>query len=224
MPERISAMTSHRFAALIFSFFVFGTVALAQKNELGLSVGASFTSDEHATNFISIPCPPNNPTCNVVTSVKKTSTAVAIDGSFARRIAAWQRGSLYAEIPVLGIPSRGTQDLLNNGNSISLSTSSFFITPSAKFKFDLSAISPFASVGGGFAHFAENGLNLSHRNTGTFHLGGGVDFRSPVRHLKFRAETRYFYSGTSLHASDFAQISPTHQHTVFLGGGPVFAF
>ena len=148
-------------------------------------------------------------------------------GNFSRRITAFGPATFYVEAPVIGGPGRHTTLSFTNAgflgvDIVALSASSLFFTPSAKVKFlDSSRISPFATVGGGLAHL---GLGGGDRNTGALQYGGGVDFRSPIRHLGFRVEARDFFSGGSLRSGDFTHVSPAHQHMVFAGGGPVLRF
>jgi hypothetical protein len=108
------------------------------------------------------------------------------------------------------------------GNPLTFSATSWFFTPSAKVKFlESSRISPFATVGGGLGHL---GFVDGTRYTGALQFGGGVDFRSPIRHLGFRIEARDFFTGGNLRSGGFTQVSPSHQHVVFAGGGPVWRF
>lgn len=214
------------FVALLFSYATsVSSQKTEMKNELSFSMGASFTSDEHTVNFLGTACPPSNfPACNVINGTVKTSTGFAFNSAFARRITDFGRGSLYFELPLIGTPGHDTQTTLTSGSSFTVSQSSLFLTPSAKVQFHLPVASPFASIGGGMAHFGEVGINQDHRTTGTLHLGGGADFKSPIQRFSFRCEVRYFYSGMSLHAVDFNRVSPSHLHTLFVGGGPVFRF
>lgn len=212
--------------ALLFSAPL---IAFAQNNEVSLSVGGVLATDQTATthlNVIAIPCPPTNPGCGTLTSHGGGSSGVAFEGNFARRITAFGPASFYVEAPVVGGPGRNTTVSFRNGtllgDAVSLSSSSLFFAPSAKFKFlESSRISPFASVGGGLAHL---GFASATRNAGALQFGGGLDFKSPLPHLGFRVEARDFFSGGNFQSSSMTTVSPSHQHVVFAGGGAVFRF
>lgn len=136
-------------------------------------------------------------------------------GSFAYRLANLRAAALYAELPVSGSPSRST--------GLFSEYSSIFLTPSLQFKFlPLGRVSPFASVGGGFAHFHEIRSGAS-ANTGAFQFGGGVDFRTPLRVLSIRAEARDFVTGRP-GIEDFASFTSNHFQHIFAGAGFVLKF
>jgi hypothetical protein len=222
-------MTKKNLLALILSLCSYSIHVFAQNNEVSLSVGGVFATDQTATtqlNRIAIPCPPTNPGCGTLTSHGGGSSGVAFVGNFARRITAFGPASFYVEAPVVGGPDRNTTVSFRNGtllgDAVIFSSSSLFFAPSAKFKFlESSRISPFASVGGGLAHL---GLASSSRNTGALQFGGGLDFKSRIPHLGFRVEARDFFSGGNFQSSSMTHVSPSHQHVVFAGGGAVFRF
>lgn len=200
--------------------------AFAQNNELSFSLGGVFATSQTATTQTFISCPVTLPGCNIATTNFSSNAGFAFMGNFARRITAIGPATFYLEAPVVGGPGRDTNATFRSGtllgDFVTLSSSSLFFTPSAKVRFlDSSRISPFATVGGGLAHL---GFSGSNKNTGALQFGGGLDFKSPIPHLGFRAEARDFYSGGILQSSTFTHISPSHQHVVFVGGGVVFKF
>jgi hypothetical protein len=93
-------------------------------------------------------------------------------------------------------------------------------------------ISPWASVGGGYARFAESttlvtgSLNpfVTGTNKGVLQFGGGVDVKSPVNlllPLSLRGEVRDFYSGQPR----FNTVTTNSgQHNVLVSGGVVLRF
>lgn len=193
----------------------FSIVGLAQKNEIAVSVGALTSTDQKEQLIAVLACTINDPNCN--TPNFATDTSVAFEAAIARTLFHLRVFDLQAEIPVIGAPARG---ITNNSFPTGRGVSSLFFTPSAKFKLLPSAkISPFAVVGGGLAHFRSFGTN---KNTGTFAFGGGLDFKTPLPRLSFRAEVRDFFSGTSIVQPPAALTS--HQHNVFAGGGLVLHF
>lgn len=196
----------------------FSIVGLAQKNEIAVSVGALTSTDQKEQFVLPVACTINDPNCNRPNFT--TDTGVAFEATIARTLFHLRVFDLQAEIPIMGSPARGVRD---NSIPAGRGVSSLFFTPSAKFKLLPAArISPFAVVGGGLAHFRSFGTD---NNTGAFEFGGGVDFKTPLPRLGFRAEVRDFFSGTSIVQSSPGVIPLTsHQHNVFAGGGLVLHF
>ena len=105
----------------------------------------------------------------------------------------------------------------------------YFITPAARANlFPDTAVSPWLSFGGGFAHFSENktllfgGANPGKSSTtGAIEGGIGLDVRLLSR-LFLRGEARDFWSGQP----DFplAPTGKTRQHHYFVGGGVFWRF
>jgi len=209
---------------LIMSVFLFSIPLFAQNNELSLSVGGIFATGQTATTVLPpIPCTPAF--CDIQRTLD-SSSGVAFIGNFSRRITAFGPAAFYVEAPVIGGPDRDVALSFRSGtflgNVVTFSATSLFFTPSAKVRFlESSRISPFVTVGGGLGHL---GFFGGARNTGALQFGGGVDFRSPIRHLGFRMEARDFYTGGNLRSGGLTQVSPSHQHVVFVGGGPVWRF
>ncbi|HET9744043.1 MAG TPA: hypothetical protein VFQ00_14935 [Terriglobales bacterium] len=118
--------------------------------------------------------------------------------------------SLHFELPVVGIPKRTA-----SGEGFS----SVYFTPGLRLRLSLPLISPFVSVGGGFAHFStsvsSSNLNAS-RTTGAFDFGGGVDVSTPIPLIGLRGEVRDFYTGVTGFSNT--------QHNVFVGAGIVLKF
>ena len=219
-------MTKKNLMVLILGLGSYSVYVFAQNNEVSLSVGGVFATGQTSTTVVAVPCPLINPGCNVLTSKLTNSAGVAFMGNFARRVTAFGPASLYLEAPVVGGPGHDTTISFRSGtllgDIVTGTSSSLFFTPSAKVKFlDSSRISPFATVGGGLAHL---GFASSSRNTGALQFGGGLDFKSRIPHLAFRAEARDFFSGGNLQSSSLTSVSPSHQHVVFAGGGAVFRF
>src|SRR5262249_20756380 len=108
------------------------------------------------------------------------------------------------EVPFVALPS---QDVQSPSSSSPRNYASIFITPGIRVTFvSTSAISPSASVGGGYARFAESTTLVTGApntfktgaNKGALQYGGGVDFKTPFRNpvpLVLRGEIRDFYSG-----------------------------
>jgi len=211
---------------LIMSVFLFSIPVFAQNNELSFSVGGTFATGQTATTVLPPVSCGNTPAFCVIQRTLDSSSGVAFMGNFSRRITAFGPAAFYIEAPVIGGPGRDAALSFRSGtflgNVLTFSATSLFFTPSAKVRFlESSRISPFATVGGGLGHL---GLVGGARNTGALQFGGGVDFRSPIRHLGLRMEARDFVTGGNLTSGGLAHVSPSHQHVVFVGGGPVWRF
>jgi hypothetical protein len=212
---------------LITLLFAVSTIALAQKNEVNFSIGAITSSDQSSTlsPALGAPCPPF---CIQFNS--STSTGVAFEGGYARQVFSFGPASLDLDIPIVGVPSRNFHEGLLGVFLPATKVSSLFFTPSARIKlFHSSPVSPFVSVGGGLAHFGTSstlGRVTFDRGTNNpaLQFGGGVDLKTPLPHLSFRAEVRDFWARGTLTSSSLAQVSPEHQHNIFAGGGIVFQF
>jgi hypothetical protein len=109
------------------------------------------------------------------------------------------------EVPFVATPS---QFVHSNNITVPRNYASIFVTPGLRVKLAPKArISPWGSIGGGYARFDEsttlvNGQKntfLTGKNSGALEYGGGVDFKAPKlsRFLPstFRVEIRNFYAG-----------------------------
>jgi hypothetical protein len=215
-----------RIAIPIVVSFIFATSSFAQKNEINLGIGAVITGDQNAHLLLGVLCTITNPNCNTFTS--STSTAVAIEGTFARQLISLGPASIDLEIPLVGVPSRDVK-LGNPGTplpQLTRSVSSFFFTPAARVRFlHSSPISPFVSVGQGLQHLGTN-VNSpgSDSNHWALQFGGGLDFKTPLPHLAVRAQIRDFWSHGQLEFANLTSVSPDYVHNIFAGGGVVFRF
>ena len=201
-------------AGFIVLLFALSPFALAQKNEVSLSVGALATSDQQAfTCFLNIS------TCNGPFNIH-FSTTVALEGDYVRQVFNFRLASVGAEFPIVGVPSQEVTTTFN-GIILTAHQSSVFFTPSARIKFLPSAsISPFLSFGGGLAHH-----NAARSTTnGALQFGGGVDFKTPLPHLAIRAEVRDFWARGLEQSNTFTHVSPERQHNLFGGAGLVIKF
>jgi hypothetical protein len=226
------------FVSLLFLLAMFSSYAPAQKNEVSVVAGGTFSPDTTAITGVSF-CFDPHPTCAVTRSPVGIETKAGFEGTYARRILDAHAASLYVELPVLGVPDREVHlpTLLIAARfpppteATPLDFSSIFFTPSLKVKLLPAApIAPFFSAGGGFAHFSSRTLfeglgansTLSTSNTtGAFQIGGGVDIKTPLPHLGFRAQVREFWTGQP--KFNFGGKLDHHQN-LFAGGGVVFHF
>lgn len=205
-----------RISILILVFFLLPIFCFAQKNELSFTVGGLISSDQTVGFNV---CPAIVPSTCVGAFSAKTNTGVGFEGVFSRQLFHFGPGSLDLELPLLGAPSR---DIHLGEAPGGPGASALFFTPSVRLQFFHSKpISPFASIGGGLAHF---GFQGNDRTTGALQYGGGLDFKTPLPHLAFRAEVRDFYAAGPIAPTSVAPVSPARQHNVFAGGGIVLRF
>ena len=234
------SMRTNFFVSLLFLLMMLSSYALAQKNEVSFVAGGTFSPDTTGTSFAPGvgTCVITNPNCASQRFSAGIETKAGFEGTFAHRFLDAHAASLYVELPVLGVPDREVH--VPNNTILSLPTfplatpldfSSIFFTPSLKVKLLPDApIAPFFSAGGGFAHFSSRTFNEAFgasafsntsNTTGAFQLGGGVDIKTPLPHLGFRAEVREFWSGQPKFNSG-AKLD--HHQNLFAGGGIVFHF
>jgi hypothetical protein len=215
-------------AMLALSISVLGATASAQdqsqaqsqgdKNELAGSLGRIFISDQGikgATYF--------NP-------FVRSGKGLTFEINYARRFL--DRGAYAVSVEVPAVFNLD-EDLNSGSNVVPSGYQQAFVTPSVRLNlFPHTAVSPWVSLGGGFAHFSENsnliygGPNPGDSSTsGALQGGFGLDVRPPclhLRHLRIRGEVRDFWSGTP--NLPLASTGKTRQHNYFVGGGVVWHF
>lgn len=204
-------------------------LASAQKNEISFTAGAVRTTGQSGSVTFPALCPILQPQCNVTTVSQDSNTAFAFEFSYAHRMLSAGPAALFLELPIVEAPGHNVTTLFTNPLTFPFEQSShlFFLTPSAKLKiFSSAPISPWASFGGGLGHLE---LAQTTRNNVALQFGGGLDFKTPLPHLRARVEARDFWSGGVLQPDTFVSgnsISTlTHnQHHVLFGAGAVLAF
>jgi hypothetical protein len=202
---------------LVFlTLFLSPVLLRAQKNELAVTFGiaASPNGQGPAVCGEAILCPPSNATTSRV-----IGPGFSWQANFARQVVDFKAAALYVELPVSGAIARSTPAQV----PVSVQFSSIIFTPSAQIRFlPRASISPFASVGGGVADF-RNSVGGSSAATGVLQVGGGADFKTPLRRMSVRAEVRDFISGRPGNDA-FAGFTSSHIQTVFVGAGVVLKF
>jgi hypothetical protein len=212
-------MFLRRFAITLFLATTFSTLSLAQKADVSFVAGGAFVSEDHVATGVqcTIPCP--------LAFNFRTDTHVFYEGTGAVRLANFKLASLHLEVPVAGIPSAQV-DFPETPSLNALKLSSVFVTPALRVKFAPGfPVSPWASIGGGWAHYSLTGLSM---NKGALQFGGGMDIKTRIPLLGFRAEVRDFVTGQP----DFGIVSIQtvgsqslgRRHNVLAGGGIVFRF
>lgn len=216
---------------LVVLFFL-PLLAVAQRNELSLSLGATRSSGQSGTTTVAFPCVVTVPLCDVITSTTKSSTGFTFEGAYGLRVLPAGIADLFLDFPVVATPGHDVDVASTSSLAGTItgtgSSSLLFFTPSARFKFLPSArISPWGTIGGGLARISFANQNKA---VGCLQYGAGLDFKTPLPHLLVRAEARDFWSQGVLQSQAISAIissstvSPEHQHHVFAGAGVVVKF
>lgn len=205
-----------RFLILI-AMVCIATAALAQKADIAFTVGGSFVSDTQQVVAL-LP----GPTGSVPTL--KTDHRIFFEGTLGARLFNAKLASLHVELPIAGIPSQKLS-FSDSPSTVVDHLSTMFVTPSLRLKFAAgAAISPWVSVGGGWAHYSAETAGTSE-NKAALQYGGGLDFKTGLPLLGFRAEVRDFVTGDpNLNIINLANSSGLHHHNVLVGGGVVLRF
>ncbi len=198
------------FAFLAAALFM-SSYSVAQTNEIGFLLGRHVVSSAGA----------------ITPDHLETKGGVAYGLTYSH---SWTRHlpiSVGYEIPFVATPS---QFVRSNDVSVPRNYASIFVTPALRVKLlPNSAISPWGSVGGGYARFDESTTLVTGqkntfktgKNSGAFEVGGGVDFKLPILPIALRGEVRDFYAGEPQ-----LNLPRTNdkQHNVIVSGGFVLHF
>lgn len=203
-------------AVLAVMMCILGGSATAQdeKNELTGLIGRIFISDQGiigATNL--------NP-------VVRSGNGLTFEVNYARRLMVTPIFAVSGEVPAVF----NLDEKLGSGDDVvPKNYKQIFVTPSARLNlFPDTAVSPWVSLGGGFAHFSENkdllyyGPNPGSSTTsGVLQGGFGLDVRV-LHQFAIRLDVRDFWSGTP--SLPLADTGKSRQHNYFVGGGVVWHF
>jgi hypothetical protein len=205
--------------AILCAILCVSTFAVAQQADVAVVVGGSFVNNSRVT-FLSTP---------TVVNTVKTNNQFFYEGALAVRLANAHLISLHLELPVVGIHSSSSHIAIAapvGDTTITLDTSALFITPALRLKIlPVSPISPWISVGGGLARFSQDFGPTT--NKGAIEYGGGLDFKTGLPVLGFRAEVRDFVTGnpnfgfTNIVTGDNGGL---RRHNLMVGGGIVLRF
>ena len=156
-------------------------------------------------------------------------SGITFQATYARELIDANAVSLFFELPFLATP---LQDVTTSNGLSPANYASLFIAPGVRLKLaPHAALSPWFSIGGGYARFDESALRLDGApntirgtNRGAIQFGGGFDIRTPVRILfpiDLRAEVRDFYSDKP----NYNGVANTgFQHNLVFSGGFVVHF
>jgi len=194
--------------------------AQEERNELTGTIGRMFISDQGL----------QGPSAPAVNPFIHSGHGLTFEVSYARRLFGKDIYALFGEIPAA---FNFKEKLNSGGNVVPTQYSQVFVTPALRLNlFPATAVSPWASIGGGFAHFSESdqliygGTNPGGSTTsGVLEAGAGLDinpFEHRLKNLGFRLAFRDFWSGEP----DFplADTGKTRQHNYYVGGGVVWHF
>jgi hypothetical protein len=188
-----------------------------EKNELTGIVGRTYISDQgiQGANYF-------NPTIH-------SGKGLSFEIGYARRLLVNPLFSISGEVPVMFDLDEDLNAASYPVAVVPIDYQAYFITPAVRANlFPDTAVSPWLSFGGGFAHFSENktllfgGANPGKSSTtGAIEGGIGLDVRL-LRRLFLRGEARDFWSGQP----DFplAPTGKSRQHHYFVGGGVFWRF
>jgi hypothetical protein len=185
-----------------------------QKNEISGVLGHSFISDQGV------------PGAAFVGQVVHFGKGVSFEVSYGRHLVDRRHTALALEVPLL---VNADEDLSFCRNVVPEGYASYFLTPSLRANFLAdTVISPWLSLGGGFAHFSPSSSLLfggpnptaDGNSTAALQVGGGMDVKVLSR-LRVRAEFRDYYTGVpDLNVNT----GKSHQHNYFVGVGGVWRF
>ena len=189
---------------------------LAQKVDAGFVLGGAFTSQIQQTF---------TPTVGPgLIETFKFKHHIFLEGTGAVRVFNAHLASLYLEVPVAVIPAQPTPVL---PGAVPFHLSALFVTPGVRIKLlPIASVSPWVSVGGGWAHYSSDDP-FPTVNNHALQYGGGVDFKSGLPLLAFRAEARDFVTADPSALVAGPSTTPKnglHHHSVLVGVGIVLRF
>ena len=209
-------------AVLILFLSMLGSSATAQdeRNELSGMVGRIIISDQKIVGA-------NPPSINPYVRYGKGLT---FEVDYSRRLFLTPVLGISGEVPAV---FNLDEDLGSGGDVVPKDLKQIFVTPAVRVNlFPATAVSPWASARGGFAHFSENkdlnyfGPNPGNSTTsGALEIGAGLDlnpFTGRFHTIGFRGEFRDFWTGTP--NLPLADTGKTRQHNYFVGGGVMWHF
>jgi hypothetical protein len=186
------------------ALFLLTLPAMAQKHELGLTLGGIFPQDR-----------------GVAPNTVRLSGGTALQANYGYRFWGNDKAALFGEVHFL---ANGQRTIGSGNPAATRDVATAYVTPGIRLKlFPKAPIAPYFAVGGGYALYEQSFFRIDgasnqaprfiHR--GALDFGGGVDV--PFwRWLGLRGEIRDFYTGSP--AYNFP-VAGGGQHNVVLGGG-----
>ncbi|HEY7406310.1 MAG TPA: hypothetical protein VIB39_22480 [Candidatus Angelobacter sp.] len=201
---------------ILMAVMCVATAALAQKADIAFTVGGSFVSDTQGVTALT-------PSTTAFGPTLQTDHHIFFEGTLGFRMLDAKAASLTLELPVAGMSGQKLTVALAPSQVVD-HLSTLFVTPSLRFKvLPAAAISPWASIGGGWAHYSLDSGNTS--NKPALQFGGGLDFKTGLPLLAFRAEIRDFITADpDLNVIQLANTGGLRHNNVLAGGGIVLRF
>ena len=212
--------------AVFISLLLTSACCLAQRVDVAVGGGISLVSDTNVTFAVRCSLPPSSCPPVAFKDHLQTDHTWFLSGSLAVRLLDRKTWAVHLEFPAAGVVSQHLK--LPSTQAFGADMSSIFVTPSVRVKLlPDSFLSPWVSAGGGWARYTVDPDNTT--NKGAIQLGGGLDFKSGIQRLRFRAEVRDFVTGDptlSLVSGPFVGKSEGgfHRHNLLVGGGVLFRF
>ncbi len=216
-------MSAKGLAVVVVLVLVLACDAMAQDSSPWLVNQASVTGGR---TFVSTQSIVNDPYASDPDPRIHFGNPASVAFNYGRLLKTFGIFGLYAELPVEIYPR---MDLNTYENQIPKDIGGLFVTPSVRVNiFSSDSVTPWVSVGGGYARFREApernyfGPNpgSTSTNTGAVQFGGGLDVWFWHR-WGFRLEVRDFYSGLPDYTVD---TSVSRQHNYYVGTGVVHRF
>jgi hypothetical protein len=188
-----------------------------KKNELTGTVGRIFISDQGI----------NGANAPMVNPFVRSGEGLTFEVNYSRYLIFSDVFAVSGEVPAVF----NLDENLNSGSAVvPTGYKQIFVTPAVRLNlFPATAVSPWASLGGGFGHFSEDsqllyqgGPNPGKSTTsGVLEAGIGLDVKF-WRNFSIRGQLRDFWSGEP----DFplADTGKTRQHNYFVSGGLIWHF
>jgi opacity protein-like surface antigen len=198
-----------RTLALIAPTFVLAQNALAQRHEVGLTLGAI-----------------NGETKDSPGGPLNIGTGVAFQANYGYRFFGTRKIGLSGEVHFLASP---LQEIQSSNRTATRDYASLYVIPGIRLKFAPTArMSPYAAIGYGYALFEQSVNRLDgspnaaprFNDRGALAFGVGLDVRV-WRFVAARGEVRDFYSGNPAFN---VPINGGGLHNIVAGGGMVLRF
>ena len=206
------------FLLLVALQWIATTRCAAQSREVAVTMAATVSPNGRQLSF----CGAN--LCNPPTRPLIIYAGYATGGSFAFPLMHVRRLPLYIDLPVLYVSPRSFHNR-------SLPTfTSIFVTPSVQIKWrEDRLVAPFASLGGGIAHFGSTnpyGPGSASNTTGAVQFGGGAYLKTFVPQLYLRGEFHDVITGRPETERLFLgpNVVGPRQNNFIIGGSLVFKF
>jgi hypothetical protein len=194
------------------------TLGAQTKNDVGLSIGTVLQPSPGATT---------TQTPFEVTHVSFGS-GLTFEANYARRVVSRSAFALELEAPLLAVPSESVSS--RPAPAVPRNFASLFILPSLRLRLlPKSRLSPWLSLGGGYARYAESTSLQDNTasplprgtNTGALQYGIGADYRiaTILLPISLRVEARNLYAG-----APSLNVQNTSHNDPFITGGFVLHF